>query len=53
MADFTHMDAAVDASTAKGDSMATVKVVDSDDAPRGALSFTTQLSSANPDFTLH
>jgi hypothetical protein len=33
--------------------MATVKVADSDDAPQGALSFTTQLSSANPDFTLN
>jgi PHO85 cyclin-5 len=33
--------------------MATVKVVDSDDAPRGALSFTTQLSSTNLDFTLN
>ena len=53
IADFIHMDAAVDASTAEGDSMATVKVADSDDAPQGALSFTTQLSSANPDFSLN
>ena len=33
MGNFIHMDAAVDASTAKGDSMATVKVDDSDNAP--------------------
>ena len=53
MADFFHMDAAVDANTAEGDSMAAVKVADSDDAPQGALSFTTQMSSANPYFTLN
>ena len=53
MADFIHMHAAVDASTAEGDAMATVKVADSDDVPQGSLSFTTQLSSVNPDFTLN
>jgi hypothetical protein len=52
MADFIHMDAAVDTDSAEPEAMATVKVVDSDDAPRGASSFTSQLSTSNPDFTL-
>jgi hypothetical protein len=51
MADFIHMDA-VDTDSAEPEAMATVKVVDSDDAPRGASSFTSQLSTSNPDFTL-
>jgi hypothetical protein len=53
MADFIHMDAAVDINSAEADAMATVKVEDSDDAPRGTSSFTSQLSSSNPDFTLN
>jgi len=52
MADFIHMDAAVDIDSAEPDSMATVKVADSDDAPRGVSSFTSQFSTSNPDFTL-
>jgi len=52
MADFIHMDAAVDADSAEAEAMATVKVVDSDDAPLSASSFTCQLSTSNPDFTL-
>jgi hypothetical protein len=34
MADFVHMDAAVEVDTAKADAKATVKVVDSNDAPQ-------------------
>jgi hypothetical protein len=52
MADFIHMDIAVDTDSAKPEAMATVKVVDSDDAPRGTSSFTSQLLTSNPDFTL-
>jgi hypothetical protein len=46
------MDAAVDTDSAEPEAMATVKIVDSDNAPQGALSFTSQLSTSNPDFTL-
>jgi PHO85 cyclin-5 len=49
MADF---DAAVDTDSAEPEAMATVKVVDSDDAPRDVSSFTSQLATSNPDFTL-
>jgi hypothetical protein len=52
MADFIHMDAAVDTDSAEREAMATVKVVDSDDAPRDVSSFTSQLATSNPDFTL-
>ena len=41
------VDAAVNVNTAKADAMATVKVVDSDDALQSASSFTFQLSSSN------
>lgn len=51
MADFIHMDAAVDANTTEADMVATVKVMDSDDA-QGVSSFTSQLSSSNTEFTL-
>ena len=51
MADFIHMDAAVDIDTSETEAMATVKVMDSDDAPQAASSFTCQLSSLNPDFS--
>ena len=44
---------AVDASIAEQDSIATVQVIDSDDAPQAALSFTTQLSLVNLDFALN
>jgi PHO85 cyclin-5 len=43
MADFIHMDAAVDANATEMDTMATVKVVDSDEEPQSASSFTSQL----------
>ena len=52
MANFIHMDAAVDTDSAELEAMATVKVVDSDNAPRDVLSFTSQLATSNPDFTL-
>ena len=38
---------------AERDSIATVQMIDSDDAPQAALSFTTQLSLANLDFALN
>ena len=53
MADFIHMDAAVDIDSTKVDTMATMKVVDSDDVPQSASQFTSQISSSNPDFTLN
>jgi hypothetical protein len=40
MVDYIHQDAVIDVNTTKADAMATVKVVDSDDTPRGASSFT-------------
>jgi hypothetical protein len=40
VADFIHMDAAVDIDSAVPEAMATVKVVNSDDAPRGTSLFT-------------
>jgi hypothetical protein len=42
----------VDTDSAEREAMATVKVVDSDDAPRDVSSFTSQLATSNPDFTL-
>jgi hypothetical protein len=45
MADLIHMDAAVDIDSAEADAMATVKVEDSDDAPRGTSSFTILVKS--------
>src|SRR6202050_447238 len=53
MADFIHMDAAVDINSAEVDTMATMKVADSDDAPQSASLFTSQISSSNLDFTLN
>src|ERR1700677_1732116 len=53
MADFIHMDAAVDIDSTKVDTMATMKVVDSDDVPQSASQFTSQISSSNLDFTLN
>jgi PHO85 cyclin-5 len=47
MADFVHMDAAVEVDTAKADAKATVKVVDSNDAPQSASSFMSQLLLSN------
>src|SRR6202050_3841881 len=52
MADFIHMDAAVDIDSTEVDTMATV-VVDSDDTPQSASLFTSQISSSNPDFTFN
>jgi hypothetical protein len=52
MADFIHIDATVDASTAEAEAMPTVNVAYTDNAPQGVPSFTCQLSSSNPDFTL-
>jgi hypothetical protein len=52
MADFIHMDAAVDAGTAGAEATATVKVAYTDNAPQSVSSFTSQLSSSNPDSTL-
>jgi hypothetical protein len=43
---------ATDTDSTEPEAMATVKVVDSDNAPRGASSLTSQLSTSNPDFTL-
>jgi hypothetical protein len=40
MVDYIHQDTVIDVNTTKADAMATVKVVDSDDTPRGASSFT-------------
>lgn len=48
MADFIHMDAAVDTDSASTSAMATVKVADSDNAPSGASSFTCQVPSSGP-----
>ena len=53
MAYFSHMDAAVDINSTEADTMATMKVADSDDAPQSASLFTSQISSSNPDFTLN
>ena len=52
MADFIHLDAAVDTDSAEPEAMATVKVVDSNNVPGGASLFTSQRSTSNPDFTL-
>jgi hypothetical protein len=51
MASFIHMDAAVDARTAEAETMA-VNVAYTHDVPQSVSSFTSQLSSSNPDFTL-
>src|SRR6202453_4842837 len=53
MADFIHMDAAVDIDSTEVDTMAAMKVVDSDDVPQSASQFTSQISSSNLDFTLN
>src|ERR1700683_4796079 len=53
MADFIHMDAAVNIDSTKVDTMATMKVADSDDTLQSASLFTSQISSSNPDFTLN
>jgi hypothetical protein len=54
MADFIHMDAAVDANATETDAMATVKVVDSDEELQNASSFTSQLSaSSSSEFILN
>lgn len=56
MADFIHLDAAVDSDSAEVDVMATVRVVDGDDAPPSGSSFVSSQSSTssdeNADFTL-
>src|SRR5258708_37184348 len=52
MADFIHLDAAVDTDSAEPEAMTTVKVGDSNNVPGGASLFTSQLSTSNPDFTL-
>jgi hypothetical protein len=51
MASFIHMDAAVDARTAEVETMA-MNVAHTHDVPQSVSSFTSQLSSSNPDFTL-
>jgi len=53
MADFIHMDAAVNINSTEADTMATMKVVDSNDVPQSASSFTSQISSSNLDFALN
>src|SRR6202050_5745308 len=53
MADFIHMDAAVNINSTEADTMATMKVVDSNDVPKSASSFTSQISSSNLDFALN
>src|SRR6202034_4149101 len=53
MADFIHMDAAVNIDSTGADTMAIMKVVDSDDVPQSASLFTSQISSSNLDFTLN
>ena len=53
MADFIHMDAAVDINSTDADTMATIKVANSDDTPQSASLFTSQISSSNLVFTLN
>ena len=45
--------ATVDIDSTKVDTMATIKVVNSDDVPQSASLFTSQISSSNLDFTLN
>jgi PHO85 cyclin-5 len=55
MADFIHMDVAVDNESAEADAMATVRVVDGGDAPPSGSSFVSSQSVSSTetaDFTL-